>query len=175
MHFLCLQFIQHTLIARLIFFKALLSSFYPLAQAFLRVLSIPSDIKFLRLTAEVLWNWALPPSKTFLTILQQKPLPQEGQFFLWCPLEPVLHSLSPTSVVWSLLPSHSRFITECVGDGMACWQRARTSGPDTRWPEEDPRNTMGPVMPGKLTSPGGMRSGKGGRREETEAKGFNQC
>lgn len=136
MHFLCLQFIRHTLIARLIFFKALLSSFYPLAQAFLRVLSIPSDNKIPQSNCR--GSLKLSPAsikRPFSLFSSKNHYPRKVSSFFGVPwslcciawVPPLCYSYV-AAMVWSLLPSHSRFITECVGDGMACWQRARTSG-----------------------------------------------
>lgn len=124
MHLLGLQFSQHTLIARLILLKLCFHPFTPLHKHFLIVLSVLSDIKFPSLNANFLWNWALPPSKTMLTIPQQNPPLQECQFFLWSLVSTGAWAAQPEPhfclmAMWmpqsgAFCTSHSRFKTECV-------------------------------------------------------------
>lgn len=95
-------------------FKALLLSFYLLAQAFPMVLPISSNKKFFSITTEALCSKPFP-HLYFLTILQHKTILWSGQWFLQTLHEPVLHIFSSTSVLWlcgrlnlepSLHPTH---------------------------------------------------------------------
>lgn len=113
-------------------FKALLLSFYLLAQAFPMVPPISSNMKFFSVTAEALLGQALPCTCTFSLFPNTKPSSDQTSDFsrhymsLYCiSLVPLLWHGCAVALIWSLLYILLMFLTKYVCEEMTFWRTAK--------------------------------------------------
>lgn len=122
MQSLCLQFIRHTITARLIFLKLCIHPCTSISNG-----SISSNVKFLTVTAEALRSQALSSSILSHYSPAQNHPPDSPAIFsgphvsLPCgAFIPPLCSGEVAALIWGLVHILPCVLTECVCDGMPC-------------------------------------------------------